>query len=392
MPDTGASIGIIGDLVGFATVSRDPNRDLLAYVETYLARHGVASDILWNEQRTKGNLWATIGPADKRGVILSGHSDVVPVDGQSWTSDPFALRLEGGRLYGRGACDMKGFLGIVLALVPDFAGRDLKAPLHIAISYDEELGCLGVRSLAERLARMPVKPAMCLVGEPTSMQLVTGHKGGSMHKIMVTGAAAHSSLAPSAVNAIEFGAELIGFIHGLGRELRDTGASDEAYDVPHSTLSVTTISGGTAFNIIPEHCEFTVDLRALAQLDMAGLIAKIDDHARNALVPRMRAVSPHSAIVREELVAFPGLDVAPDHAAVTFVKHLLGRNDHSKVAFGTEAGVFSATAGIVSLVCGPGSIEQAHKPDEFLALSEVEKCQAFLGRLAAALERDELPW
>jgi len=392
MPETSASIGIISDLVGFPTVSRDPNRDLLAYVEAYLDRHGVQSDILWNEERSKGNLWATIGPADKRGVILSGHSDVVPVDGQAWTSDPFALRTEAGRLYGRGACDMKGFLGIVLALVPELARVDLKAPLHIAISYDEELGCTGVRSLVERLARMAVKPALCIVGEPTSMQLVTGHKGGAMHKITVTGTAAHSSLAPRAVNAIEHAAELIGFIYGLARELRDSGASDEAYDIPHSTLSVNTITGGAALNIIPEHCEFTVDLRALAALDMAGLIARIDDHAGTVLLPRMRAVAPEAGIEREELVTFPGLDVALDHPAVTFMKHLLGRNDQSKVAFGTEAGLFSATAGIVSLVCGPGSIEQAHKPDEFLAVSEVEKCQVFLRRLVEALESDELPW
>ena len=392
MPETGASIAIIGDLVGFPTVSRDPNRDLLAYVEAYLARHGVVSDILWNNERTKGNLWATIGPADKRGVILSGHSDVVPVDGQGWTSDPFALRIEAGRLYGLGACDMKGFLGILLALVPELTARDLKAPLHIAISYDEELGCTGVRSLVERLARMAVKPGLCIVGEPTSMQLVTGHKGGAMHQITVTGTAAHSSLAPSAVNAIEHGAELIAFIYGLARELRDKGASDEAFDVPHSTLSVNTIAGGAALNIIPEHCAFTVDLRALAALDMAGLIARIDDHAQNVVLPRMRAVSSNTGIERDELVTFPGLDLALDHPAVTFMKHLLGRNDHSKVAFGTEAGLFSATAGIVSLVCGPGSIEQAHKPDEFLAVSEVEKCQAFLRRLVAALERDELPW
>lgn len=392
MLDTEDSIRIIGDLVGFATVSRDPNRDLLAYVENYLARHGVQSEILWNDDRTKGNLWATVGAAGKRGVILSGHSDVVPVDGQSWTSDPFAVRAGGGRLYGRGTCDMKGFLGIVLALVPDLARLDLKVPVHIAISYDEELGCTGVRSLVDRIARMAVKPALCIVGEPTSMQLVTGHKGGAMLKITVTGTAAHSSLAPRAVNAIEHGAELIGFIYELARELRDSGASDDAYDIPHSTLSVNTIAGGSALNIIPEHCEFTVDIRALAALDMAGLVARIDDHARDVLLPKMRAVAPQAGIEREELVAFPGLDVALDHPAVTFMKHLLGRNDQSKVAFGTEAGVFSATAGVVSLVCGPGSIEQAHKADEFLAVSEIEKCQIFLRRLVEALESDDIPW
>ena len=388
---TQACIAAIGDLIGFPTVSRDPNRDLLGHVETWLATNGVASEIIWNGERTKGNLWATIGPPDLPGVILSGHSDVVPVDGQPWTSDPFVLRRADGRHYGRGACDMKGFLGIVLANVPDLAARRLKVPIHLAISYDEELGCTGVVSLLDRIAAMPVRPAFCIVGEPTSMQVVTGHKGGGLFRAVVTGTSAHSSLAPSAVNAIEYATELMSFIVGLSRDQHTHGARDHAYDVVHSTLSVTTISGGSALNIIPNTCEFGFDIRSLPEVDARALIERIRGHARTEILPRMRAVSPEADIRVEPVVEFVGLATDAEHPAVTFVKQLAGRNDHAKVAYGTEAGLFSNRAGVVSVVCGPGSIEQAHKPDEFLAVAEVDRCRAFLERLATQLEIG-LPW
>lgn len=385
-------IRVIGDLIGFPTVSRDPNRELLHYVEALLAAHGSSSDILWNAERTKGNLWATIGPADVPGVILSGHSDVVPVDGQAWTSDPFALRRDEGRLYGRGACDMKGFIGIVLASIPSLVRRDLKAPIHIAISYDEELGCTGVTSLIERIAAMPVKPALCIVGEPTSMQVVLGHKGGGLFRVSVSGTSAHSSLAPTAVNAVEHAAELIAFIRGLSTEHVHAGPHDHGYDVSHSTLSVTSINGGTALNIIPNRCEFTFDIRALPEVDASALIQRIRHHADTVLLPRMRSIAPDAAIEIETLAEFVGLSTDEDHPAVAFVKRLAGRNDHAKVAYGTEAGLFSQRAGVASVVCGPGSIEQAHKPDEFIAISEVERCRVFIDRLASQLEQTGLPW
>ena len=392
MPSVDESIALIRDLIAFPTVSRDPNKALLAYVETYLARHGVRSEIIWNDDRSKGNLWATIGPPDRSGVILSGHSDVVPVDDQSWTSDPFRLRECDGRLYGRGACDMKGFVGIVLAFVPELCRRDLKVPVHIAISYDEELGCTGVLSLVDRLRELPVKPALCIVGEPTSMRLVLGHKSGTEHIVTVKGTAAHSSLAPRAVNAIEYAAELITFIHEIGREISEAGEQDPLYEIPHSTISVTVINGGTAFNIIPERCVFGVDMRALPSLDVPAVIGRIDDFARRTLLPRMQAVAPETSISITKEVEYAGLELGPDHPAVGFLKHLLGRNDHAKVAYGTEAGAFSTRGEIVSVVCGPGSIEQAHKADEFLAVSEVERCHIFLERLANRLSADHLPW
>lgn len=385
-------VGILGDLVAFPTVSRDPNRDLLAYVEAWLARYGVASTILWNAGRTKGNLWATIGPPDVPGVILSGHSDVVPVDGQAWTTDPFALRAADGRLYGRGACDMKGFLAVVLAAVPRLVTLDLKGPVHLAISYDEELGCTGVVSLVERIAGMAVRPALCIVGEPTEMGVVVGHKGGGMFRVTVEGRSAHSSLAPAAVNAVEYGTDLILFIRSLAHAHAEHGPHDSGYDVAHSTLSVTTIAGGTALNIIPNRCEIGFDIRALPAVDVDALVDRIEDYAATRTLPRMRERAPEAAIRVERMAEFIGLDTPPDHPAVRFVKRLAGRNDHSKVAYGTEAGLFSRDAGVVSVVCGPGSIEQAHKPDEFVTLAEIDRCRAFVDRLADALVAAPAPW
>ena len=382
--------GLLRDLIAFPTVSRDPNRELLLYVEDYLARHGVASEILWDRDRRKGNLWATVGPADRRGVILSGHSDVVPVDGQSWSSDPFALRAQDGRLYGRGTADMKGFIAVALALVPEMLKRRLQAPVHLAISYDEEVGCLGVRSLVERIASMPVRPALCIVGEPTSMRVVVGHKGGRAYRVRVTGSAAHSSLAPRAVNAIEHAAELILFLRGIAKEWAEQGPFDAAYDLPHSTLSTGLIEGGTAMNIVPEHCELVFEFRHLAAVDAEAVTGRILAFARDVLEPRMRAVAPESGIELAEIYEYPGLDVEPEHPAVTFVKRLAERNDHGKVAFGTEGGLFRERAGVAAVVCGPGSIEQAHKADEYVETAQLDQCGRFLRRLLDRLEEGEL--
>lgn len=387
-----ARLRLIGDLVAFPTVSRDSNADLLAYVEAWLARYGVESQTFWNAEGTKGNLWATIGPADVPGVILSGHSDVVPVDGQSWSSDPFVLRSRQDRLYARGVCDMKGFIGIVLAAVPELVHRRLKAPVHIAISYDEEVGCTGVTSLIEHVAKLATRPGLCIVGEPTGMQVVTGHKGGGMFRATVKGTSAHSSLAPTAVNAIEYAAELIAFIRSLSAGQCAGGPHDHAYDISHTTLSVNTIEDGAALNIVPNSCSFGFDIRALPEVETAALIAAIRQHAQEELLPRMRAVAPEADIVVEPVVEFVGLATASEHPAVTFLKRLTGRNDHAKVAYGTEAGLFARDGGVPSLVCGPGFIEQAHKPDEFLDIAEVDRCGAFLDRLFDELEARPLPW
>jgi len=377
-----AAAQLLRDLVAFPTVSRDGNRDLLLYVEAYLRRHGVASEILWAPEGDRGNLLATIGPAERRGVILSGHTDVVPVDGQLWTSDPFQVREPGdGKLYGRGVADMKGFVALSLALVPEMLRRDLKAPVHFALSYDEEVGCLGVRSLVEKLSTLPVKPALCIVGEPTLMQPIVAHKGGRSYRVSITGRAVHSSLTPQAVNAIEVAAEVIQYLKGIAAEWRQQGPFDGEFDVPHSTLSVGLIRGGAAVNISAEHCEFVFEFRHLASLDAEALMRRVEGHVRSELLPAMHKVAPESDIVFEPLYLYPGLDMAPEHPAVTFVKQLAGRNDHAKVAFGTEAGHFHRTAGIASVVIGPGAIAQAHKPDEWIELSQLDAGERFLARL-----------
>ncbi len=390
MPDSPSAPDLLRDLVAFPTVSRDPNRELLLYVEDYLARHGVASEILWDGERRKGNLWATIGPAGQRGAIMSGHSDVVPVDGQAWSSDPFQVRTEDGRLYGRGTADMKGFIATALSLVPEMLARPLRAPVHLAISYDEEVGCLGVRSLVERIASMPVRPALCVVGEPTSMRVVIGHKGGRGYRVRVTGSAAHSSLAPRAVNAIEYAAELILFLRGIAKEWAEQGPYDEAYDLPHSTLSTGLIEGGTAINIVPASCELVFEFRHLAAVDAEAVTARIREFARDVLEPRMRAVAAESGIEFTEIYEYPGLDLDAEHPAVTFVKSLAERNDHSKVAFGTEGGLFRERAGVAAVVCGPGSIEQAHKADEYVEAGQLAQCEHFLRRLLDRLEEGPL--
>lgn len=386
------AIAIIGDLVSFPTISSNPNRDLLGYVARFLDRYGVDSDILWNEDGSKGNLWATIGPAGVPGVILSGHSDVVPTEGQAWTGDPFTLRAADGRIYGRGTCDMKGFIGTVLAAVPDLVGRKLKAPIHIAISYDEEVGCTGVTSLIDRLAALPSKPALCIVGEPTDMQVIVGHKGIGVYTVTVTGQAAHASQAPYAVNAIEYAADIVAFVTSLAREQVRHGPHDHDYDISHSTISVTTIHGGTALNIIPGHCVFQFDIRALPAVDMRAVVTRIEDYVRAEIIPRMQAVSPECGVCIEPVVDVTGLSTGTSHPAVTFMKALVRRNDHGRVDYCTEAGLFSTRAGIVSVVCGPGSMQQGHKPDEFVSLPQIDQCRQMIAELADQLEAAGLPW
>ena len=379
-------LDILQKLVGFPTVSRDSNRELLEYVGDWLSSYGIRSEILWNEDQRKGNLWATIGPPDRPGVILSGHTDVVPVDGQAWSSDPFMLRRSGARVYGRGSADMKGFIAVALALVPELVRRRLQAPVHLAFSYDEEVGCLGVRSLVSKLADMPLKPALCLIGEPTSMQVVIGHKGGRSYRVRVTGSPAHSSLAPRAVNAIDHAAELILFLRDIGLSWEREGPMDADYDVPHSTLCTGLIQGGSAINIIPETCEFVFEFRHLASLDVDALMRRVEEFVRGELEPKMHRIKSGTGIAFTPIYEYPGLDMEPEHPAVTFVKQLVERNDHGKVAFGTEGGLFKSRAGIPAIVCGPGSIAQAHQPDEYVELGQLEACDGFLRRLVDRLE------
>lgn len=372
---------ILADLVRFDTTSRNSNLALIDWVEAYLAQYGVKGERIFDATGQKANLLATIGPVDRAGYVLSGHTDVVPVDGQDWSSDPFTLTERDGRLYGRGACDMKGFLAACLAQVPAMVAQPLEKPIHLAFSYDEEVGCIGVRSMIAALAGRPVLPLACFVGEPTSMNVVIGHKGKRSQRVIVKGLACHSSLAPKGVNAVHAAARIVAKIADLADELAAEGPQDALFDVTHSTAHVGAIKGGTALNIVSDHAEFIYEIRVVGADDVDALVGRIETYARAELLPRMKQVSPDAEFIFEDLSEFPGLDIAPDHQAVTLAKTLAGRNGHAKVAYGTEAGLFMVRGGIPSVIIGPGDIEQAHKPDEYLAISELAAACTFVGRL-----------
>jgi acetylornithine deacetylase len=382
MTDIQRSIEILDSLVGFDTTSRNPNLPLIDWVESYLDRCGVTYERIPDQAGVKANIWATIGPADKPGYILSGHSDVVPVDGQSWASDPFRLSRRDGKLYGRGATDMKGFVACCLAAVPDIKARRLARPIHLAISYDEEVGCIGVQDIIARIKQLPVKPAGCFVGEPSLMAVIVGHKSKRSLRVNVRGHTAHSSLAPQGVNAVEYAARLICKIRDISERLAHEGARDPLYDVPFTTGHTGTVNGGTALNIVPESCTFEFEFRAIGVDDVNALTEEVTAYGRDVLEPAMKAVAPEAGIEFIDRSNFPGLNTSPDDGVVALAKQLAGASDYAKVAFGTEAGRFSA-AGIPSVVIGPGSIDQAHKADEFIAESEVAKCVAFIDRLTA---------
>lgn len=379
--DSDRIVAILSTLVAFDTTSRNSNLAIIDWIESYLTARGFRCERVYDETGAKANLWASIGPEGVPGYVLSGHTDVVPVDGQDWTSDPFVLREAGGRLYGRGACDMKGFLAACLAAADSMAARPLRAPLHLAFSYDEEVGCVGAKRLVERLAGDGVRPQACFVGEPTGMGVVIGHKGKRSVRARVRGLTCHSSLAPQGVNAVHYGALLVAEIERIAGELAASGPRDALYDVPFSTGHVGILRGGTALNIVPDTCELSFEFRVVGEDDPDALVARVVEHARTALEPRMRAVDPGTGIDFEVYAGFPGLDTPPDDPVVTLAKALAARNEHAKVAYGTEAGLFSQVAGIPTAIIGPGSIEQAHKADEWIEIAQLEACGRFIERL-----------
>ena len=378
---------ILAELVGFDTVSDKSNLALIDYVEAYLATHDVSAQRIMDPTGQKAALWVTIGPADKPGIVLSGHTDVVPVTGQSWSHDPFALVERDGRLYGRGAVDMKGFVATCLALVPEMTRAKLTAPIHLAISYDEEVGCIGVRPLLSEVNKLPVKPLACFVGEPSLMQVAIGHKGKHALRAIIRGEAVHSSLAPQGVNAVEYAADLIAEIRRRVRQIAAGGARDTLYDVPFTTLLSSVVQGGTALNIVPDRCELQFEARGLGVQESKQVTDSIVAWVRAELEPAMRQGHPECGIDFEEIVDYPALDLADSHPLVTFAKTLAGRNSHIKVSYGTEAGLFVAMADIPSVVIGPGAIAQAHKPDEFIEIAELERCAEMIERLIAQCEK-----
>ncbi len=376
---------LLAKLVGFDTTSRESNLHLIEFVRDYLAGFGVPCELIFNEPRSKANLFATLGPPQVPGIVLSGHTDVVPVDGQAWSVAPFELSEHDGKLYGRGTADMKGYIACVLAAVPRFLAAPLRMPLHIALSYDEEVGCLGVRSLLAELERRPHKPLLCIIGEPTELKPVLGHKGKLAMRCDVHGAACHSAYAPQGVNAIEYAAELIGELGRIGARLRRPELHDPRFDPPYSTVQTGLISGGKALNIVPADCRFDFEVRALPNQDPRQVAEQLRHFAQQQLVPRMQAVDGASGIGFSELSAYPGLATDADSQAARWIAQFCGSSEFGTVAFGTEGGLFDAV-GIPTVICGPGSMDQGHKPDEFVSLAQLAGCDAMLERLASALQ------
>ena len=375
-----SSRDLLAQLVRFDTTSRESNLALIDFVRTYLQDHGVACELVYNEHKSKANLLATIGPAEVPGIVLSGHTDVVPVDGQRWSVAPFDLTEKDGKLYGRGTADMKGYIACVLACVPALVKASLRMPVHIALSYDEEVGCLGVRSLIERFHGQPVKPLLCVIGEPTELKPVLGHKGKLAMRCQVHGAACHSAYAPTGVNAIEYAARLIGELVRLGEALKAPQHLDQRFDPAFSTVQTGLINGGKALNIVPQDCSFDFEVRSLPTQDPWQVARQLQVYAEQTLLPAMRAVSAQSAISISELSSYPGLATSLESQAAEWVAQFCGSQDFGTVAFGTEGGLFDQ-AGIPTVVCGPGSMEQGHKPDEFISVAQLQACDRMLARV-----------
>lgn len=371
---------LLARLVAFDTTSHKSNLGIVGFIEDYLAQHGVPSTRIPTADGEKASLYATIGPPGVAGIGLSAHTDVVPVDGQSWTSDPFVLVERDGRYYGRGTCDMKGFLACVLASVPDFARRRLATPVHLLISYDEEIGCIGVRPMIAELANTLTRPRMVVVGEPTRMAVVDAHKGPVRWKVTVEGRAAHSSMAHLGVNAIAYAGRILVELGRIEEELRRS-TRNARFDPPYSTLQVTQIEGGTASNIVPVSCSFGFEIRALPGLDVAAIEHRLRDYADRHCLAEMRIVAHDARITIEQTNRVPpfGSDVGSE--IVSLAMQLAGTNATHAVSYATEAGLFQ-DAGSPSVVCGPGDIAQAHTADEWIEAGELDKCMAFLHRLA----------
>ena len=372
------ALGLVKDLIAFDTTSRDSNLALIDYVQTLLEKSGARCRRSYDVTGNKANLFATFGPDGDGGYVLSGHTDVVPVDGQDWSSDPFKPEIRGDRLYGRGACDMKGFVGTALALVPEIAKARLTRPLHFALSYDEEVGCVGVKGLLDDLKAQNLKPALAIIGEPTLMKIVGAHKGGAKLVTKCCGREAHSSGPEKGANAVMMAGEFVALLDSVWDELR--ADADPRFDPPHSTVQATVIHGGTAVNILAREAEVTWEYRCLPDRDPANIIARVKERAAAEVLPKYQRRAAEAALYTTLQAHYPGLTMDEDSPAIRLARELTGANQAEAVAYGTEAGHFQSY-GIPAVICGPGSIEQAHRPDEFCALSELEACEAFLRKV-----------
>lgn len=381
-PQAGPSaevLAMIERLIAFPTVSRDSNLGLIEWTRDYLAGLGVQSRLTYDATGKKANLFATLGEGRKPGIILSGHTDVVPVEGQAWDTDPFKAVIKDGKIFGRGSADMKSYIATALTLAPKFLAADMDSAVHFALSYDEEIGCIGVRGLIEDLAEIGLKPAGCIVGEPTMMQPIIAHKGTHRFRCCITGREAHSSYTTLGVNSIEYAARIIAYIRQIADRMAQLETRDYAYTVPYTTLQTGTIRGGLASNIVPKDCEFQFEARTMPGMAPEKLYQEIREFAAS-LVPEMQRVEPNAAIDFEWLASAPGLRMQESDAIVQLAATLARNKPQGAVSYGTEAGLFQQ-AGIPTVVCGPGSIEEAHRPNEFVTLEQVAQCEAFMLRL-----------
>ncbi|MCP3688131.1 MAG: acetylornithine deacetylase [Gammaproteobacteria bacterium] len=373
---------LLGRLIGYDTTSTNSNLELIDFIRNYLDNFTINSTLVYSDDKSCANLYATIGPDDVAGVMLSGHTDVVPTSGQDWHSDPYQIKADDEAFYGRGACDMKGFLACVLAGVPQMVATKLSTPLHLAFSYDEEIGCVGVKKLINAMQGFEVRPKIGLIGEPTDMAMVLCHKGKVAFRVEVTGSSCHSAYINSGVNAVEYAAELITFISKMNDEVQQRKQLDDSYTVPYSTFHVGNIQGGTALNIVPRQCLFEFEIRNLPQDDLDALVHEIKHYAQDVLLTDMRQRFEHSQISFSPISNYPGLNTSRDSEVISYTQSINPVNEFGdNVSFGTEAGLFDRHLGINSIVCGPGSIAQAHKPDEFISREQLQFCDQMIKNL-----------
>ena len=375
------AISILHELIAFDTTSRLSNLDIIAHIQSYLNEHGITSRLTHNETQTKANLWATIGPDISGGVVLSGHLDVVPVDGQEWSQDPFIMWQEDNKLLGRGVVDMKGFIAVCLALVPVLTSKELSVPVHFAFTYDEEVGCIGVDTLIDDVANHLSSPRAVIVGEPTSMKIISGHKGSTSFKTVVKGVPAHSSDPRLGVNSIMASARIVSFLESLQRDLMNNPYSNSAFDPPYTTVDLGLIQGGTATNIIPEYTTINWGFRLHPADDSDELQKRVTDFIDNEVIPGLKEYSESAGVSTTTSYSIHSLVPDESSPAEQLIRHLTGLNSSSVVSFGTEAGAFQH-AGMSAVVFGPGNIEQAHQPDEFIEIDQLERCMEFAVKLA----------
>ena len=378
-----SSIEILEKLISFPTISKTPNIELINWVSELLGSFGIRSTILRNEDGSRANLFATSSDTLEPGIMLSGHTDVVPTDGQNWHTNPFELKQSGGKLFGRGTADMKGFCASAIRIMCEASNKKLNTPLHLALSFDEEIGCIGVRSLIEMLKTSPVKPKMCIVGEPTLLAVASGHKGKIALQTTCKGIEGHSALAPLALNAIHLGTDFVNIVREVQKEIINKGNEDNDYDVPYTTLHVGKMNGGVALNIVPNICTIDWEIRNLANDSTETILTRVKELVELKL---QEYKNPEAEIFWQETFSYPGLGTDINSEIINFVRSLTGTNNTIKVAFGTEGGLFHKEVGIPTVVCGPGSMLQGHKPNEFITIEQMDRCDLMMANLLSSLK------